>query len=371
MEADEIWKSCKHLLCVRLDNIGDVLMSTPAMAAVKESFGCEVTLLTSSVGGGLAPFLDVVDDVIVYDAPWVKNNHVDDTSGVLTLTGLLKDRHFDGAIIFTTFSQNPLPAATVLYQAGIPLRLAYCRENPYRLITHWLPEKEPYTFVRHQVRRDLDLVKHIGATTANERVRLRVPDNAHITLKKLRRTGMDPDKPWLIVHAGVSEPKRQYPPAHWPAIVSRIVTDLGYQVVLTGTSDERPLALDIALRSGPDVFVLAGDLTLAEFITAVHLAPVVVSVNTAATHIAAGVGTPVVVLYAMTNPQHTPWKVAARVLPFEIPVAAESHNEVLRFTRQEYFAAHAGLPSDGEVMEAIEAVLRSGAGVLPETIDCA
>src|SRR5438067_2491854 len=70
---------------------------------------------------------------------------------------------FDAAVIFTVYSQNPLPAALFCHLADIPRRLAHARENPYQLLTDWIAEPEPQRFVRHEVQRQLDLVGAIGA----------------------------------------------------------------------------------------------------------------------------------------------------------------------------------------------------------------
>jgi hypothetical protein len=95
------------------------------------------------------------------------------------------------------------------HMAEIPRRLAYCRETPYQLLTDWVPEKEPYTFVRHQVRRDLDLVAHINCLIADEHLSLRSNITGWPELKhKLLEMDVDPKKLWIILHAGVSEPKR-------------------------------------------------------------------------------------------------------------------------------------------------------------------
>ena len=45
-------------------------------------------------------------------------------------------------MIFTVYSQSPLPSAMICYLADIPLRLAHCRENPYHLLTDWVPDPE-------------------------------------------------------------------------------------------------------------------------------------------------------------------------------------------------------------------------------------
>src|SRR5687768_7805729 len=67
------WKNRTNLLCIRLDNMGDVIMSQPAMRALKGSVpGRKITLLTSSAGAAISPFIPEVDEIIAFDVPWVK-----------------------------------------------------------------------------------------------------------------------------------------------------------------------------------------------------------------------------------------------------------------------------------------------------------
>src|SRR3954471_12568702 len=69
MSAD--WGRARRILCVRLDNMGDVLMTTPAMRALRESApGRKVTLLASKSGAAIARHVPEIDAVIPYDAPW-------------------------------------------------------------------------------------------------------------------------------------------------------------------------------------------------------------------------------------------------------------------------------------------------------------
>src|SRR5919106_519625 len=102
------WSSCKNLLVVRLDNLGDVLMSVPAINALKETFRCKITLLTSSAAISITSFIGSIDDVIVYDVPWMKSRT--ENSSTFEITERLRNKKFDGAVVFTVFSQNPLPS---------------------------------------------------------------------------------------------------------------------------------------------------------------------------------------------------------------------------------------------------------------------
>src|SRR3954454_15362502 len=147
---DSRWPGARRVLAVRLDSLGDVLMTTPALRALRDTVpGREITLLTSSSGSRLAPLLPAVDDVITYDAPWMKASRGDATlTHDLGMIETLRSRGFDAAVIFTVFSQNPLPSATLAYYAGIPVRAAYCRENPYALLSDWIPDPEPAHCIR-------------------------------------------------------------------------------------------------------------------------------------------------------------------------------------------------------------------------------
>src|SRR4051812_38964887 len=311
------WKYCKRLLCVRLDNMGDVIMSGPALRALKETFGCSITLLTSPAGAGIAQCMPEIDDVIPYDAPWVRSQPCDEPVGSLELLEELIERNFDGAIIFTVFSQSALPAAMTAMMAGIPLRLAYSRENPYQLLTDWLPDKEPYTRVVHQVTRDLNLVAAIGATVADDHLRLLVRDDvAEQTTEKLRLAGIDRQQPYIVLHPGVSEKKREYPLARWVATGKLLRNHFRFPIVVTGSERDIDLADTLREEIGEGIVSLAGKLCIGGFVETIRSAALLISVNTSAAHIAAATQTPVVVLYALTNPQHTPWKVRSRVLPF-------------------------------------------------------
>jgi ADP-heptose:LPS heptosyltransferase len=65
--------------------------------------------------------------------------------------------------------------------------------------------------------------------------------------------------------------------------------------------------------------LLAAELDLAELCAVIEAAPLLISNNTGPVHIAAAVGTPIVDLYALTNPQHQPWKVPSVVLSHDVP----------------------------------------------------
>lgn len=314
------WDNAADILCIRLDYLGDVLMCTPAIRAIRQSRpGRTITLLASGSGAAAVPYIAEIDAVVEYAAPWMKSSNPHQANTELELVQALQSRRFDAAVIFTTYSQSALPAALLCYLAGIPLRLAHCRENPYRILTDWVPDPEPGKEVRHEVRRQLDLAATIGCRTADETLSFKVPESDLAwARRRLAALDIDPLQPWMVVHPGATAPSRRYPAHHWAQVTRELTQTLGYQVVFTGGAGEAMLIDEI--RSGmPMTHTLAGELDLGKLGAVISLASVVISNNTGPAHLAAAIGTPLVDLYALTNPQHMPWQARSRVLFHDVP----------------------------------------------------
>ncbi|MER3432426.1 MAG: glycosyl transferase [Leptolyngbya sp. ERB_1_1] len=331
------WNQAKNLLCIRLDTIGDVLMTTPAFRALKTTIpDRRLTLLTSSAGAAIAPFIPELDQTIVYDSPWLKATAPRETPRPeYDMIDLLRQQQFDGAIIFTVYSQNPLPSAFLCYMAEISLRLAHCHENPYQLLTDWIKDPEPDRGIRHEVQRQLDLVAQIGATTENQRLSIRVEQKDRDRVSGLLAS-LNLPKRWVVMHTGATAPSRRYSIEQFAIVADQLILEHNYAVVFTGTTLELDIVAQIQARMQATAHSLVCQLSLGELTALIELAPVVISNNTAPAHLAAAVGTPVVDLYALTNPQHTPWQVPHRLLFQDVPckycyksICPEGHHHCL------------------------------------------
>jgi ADP-heptose:LPS heptosyltransferase len=94
----DAWATARRILAVRLDALGDVLMTGPALRALAGDGEREVTLLTSPAGAAAADLLPGLHDVLVYDAPWMKATtpRTDETPDLVFLDRLRAGR-FDAA----------------------------------------------------------------------------------------------------------------------------------------------------------------------------------------------------------------------------------------------------------------------------------
>jgi len=305
-------------------------VATPALHAIKQSLpDVELSLLASPAGAQVARLNRDIDQVIVHESPqidpWCRLPL--NSERELRLIAFLKERYFDAAIIFNSFRQTPLPAAYMCYLAGIPLRLAASTDGCGSLLTtrHKHPER-----LMHEVERGLDLVSAIGCRTDAAELVLEVPEQARAMIRDWHEGAGAPsldmqrqttaDSPLIVVHPGCTMPARTYPWERYAEIVDLLAEYLGATVILTGSEDERPLVERIWKCVRPQnraaAFPLDRTLQFAELCALIERADLVVTNNTGPMHIAAAVKTPVVALFALTNPpeQWGPWRVPHRLL---------------------------------------------------------
>lgn len=315
------WRAARRVLAVRLDNLGDVLVTTPALRAIKESLPeAELTLLASPVGAQVGRLAPGVDRVLVYEAPWVDpwQRLPHDPARERRALAMLRARGFDAAIIFSSFRQSPLPAAYLCYLAGIPLRHGATWDGAGSLLT---TRHRPAEAMKHEALRQLETAGAIGLRAAGDALGLQVPPLARARVRA-RLNAMGPvGGPLVVLHPGCSMPARTYPWEAFAEAADLLVEALGARVVLTGAGDERGLAEQIRAHMRRPAVVLAGELPFAELCALVETSDLVVTNNTGPMHIAAALQTPVVALFALTNPpeQWGPWRVEHRTLFHDVP----------------------------------------------------
>jgi len=120
-------------------------------------------------------------------------------------------------------------------------------------------------------------------------------------------------------------PARTYPWEMYAEVVELLVGELDAHVIVTGARSEEPLVRAILDRLSPVTRLrtegMAGTLSFDAFCALIAAADLTITNNTGPMHVSAAVGTPVVALFALTNPpeQWGPWKVPHRMLWREVP----------------------------------------------------
>jgi ADP-heptose:LPS heptosyltransferase len=313
-------ESLRRVLLVRLDNLGDVLLTTPAFRTVRRTLPeAHLALLAGPAGCEVERLNPDLDETILYHAP---NEDVyfqlpQDSEREMAAIETLRERDFDAAIIFTSYKQSALPAAYLCYLAGIPVRAAGSFEGPGSLLTHRHRYEETVP-PKHETLRGLELTDFLGFPPVEPEMVL-TPGNEdeeeaarlleHHTLER-----------FVLVHPGASASSRAYPPERYGEVVESLAEQSGLPVLVTGGPDERDLTRQVAGSAG---IPIGGETSFGSFAALVGRAAVVVTNNTGTTHVASALKRPVVTVFAGTNPaeQWGPWRTPNLLLTHPVPCA--------------------------------------------------
>jgi ADP-heptose:LPS heptosyltransferase len=294
MSPDSRAPSRRRVLVSRLDSMGDVLLTGPAVRAVAAR--ADVVYLTSPRGEAAAALLPGVSEVIVHEAPWIAADPppVRDT-GLDRLVARLAAARVEAACILGSSHQSPLPLALLLRLTGVDRIAAVSHEYPGSLVD-WRIPGDPSV---HEVERNLLVARAAG-------YELPAGDDGGLRLRAPAPVPLDVPPETVVVHPGASAPARTWPPARWRSLVATLVRQ-DRPVLVTGSAAERRLVTDVARPGGRP---LVG-VTLAELAGVIGAASVVVCGNTGPAHLAAAMGTPVVEIFAPTVPAErwAPWRV--------------------------------------------------------------
>jgi ADP-heptose:LPS heptosyltransferase len=298
-----------HVLAVRLDNEGDVLLTGPALRALAAGAD-RLALLCGPRGRQAAALLPGVDEVLVWRAAWIDPEPDPvDRADVEALVERLAALGADRAIVFGSFHQSPLPTALLLRMAGVPWVAATCEDYPGALLDlrHRIDDDV------HEVERALDLVRAAG---------FELPPGDGGELRVTGVPQMRPADDYVVVHPGASVPARAWAPERHAELVDALVR-AGHRVVVTGGPGERELTTRVAGPVRPGVLDLGGATDFAALAGVIAGAEVIVVGNTGPAHLAAAVGTPAVSLFAPTVPavRWRPWKVPHELLYVDVPCA--------------------------------------------------
>jgi ADP-heptose:LPS heptosyltransferase len=343
------WAAIDRVLVVRADNLGDVVLTTPALRALRRAAPhVRVDLLASPVGAKVAPLIPAITEVITVSAVWQQAGGeprpaVELAAEERRLVERVRAGNYDAMIVFTSHGQSPWPAAHVGMLAGIRHRAVHSTEFGGAVATHWVT---PPPVGTHQADRCLHLLDALGVPPAGPELELSAPAPTRA-----------PARPFAVVAPGGSCPSKRYPPDRI-AVVARLLADAGLAVLVTGSPREAPLVDEVVARAAHPLVEPLGDVTVAELAAVIGAADVVVCNNSGCLHLADAARVPVVVTYAGTelstemNPRTTP---KAAVLGRPVPCSpcrqfrCPYHQECLDLAPEHVAAAALRLTAENPV----------------------
>jgi len=300
MRSDQLDKIAVRKVLVRAVNwIGDAVMTTPALAAVRETFpAAEITLLANPLVGQLLQGHPALDRVVVFDR---KQQHRG-LSGRLRLARQLEAERFDLAIILP----NSFDSALIPWLARIPARLGKASDGRSLFLTDCFREQEPPK-ERHELQYYRDLLQSFGISSDQSEPLLVTTqqEDQHAT-SLLAEYGMSPSDFLVGINAGASfgSAKRWYP-ERFAAVARHLSAAWGARVVLFGGADEREIVAAIEREMEGNGLNLAGKTTVRQLMALIKRCNFFITNDSGPMHIAASFGVPLASIFGPTDHRGT------------------------------------------------------------------
>lgn len=281
------------ILVVRTDRMGDALLNIPAIRALKQSFRSFVVLLAAPAAKQLLEGMPEIDQILPFnEAQWNRD--------IFTRLRFLRQAHkekFDLAVIL-----NPTKGFHILtYLAGIPRRLGYARKWGF-LLTHKIEDKK-YLGQKHEVEYNLDLVRSVGADTANLDISIKVSEQDKQFVKDLLlKYGIKDSDLIIAIHPHSSNPAKCWPRGNFSSVADKLYLRLKAKTVIVGASEGKNAAIKLVSQAKYPLIDLSGELTLKQLAAFFQKCALLISNDSGPVHIAAASATPTVVLFGRNIP---------------------------------------------------------------------
>lgn len=302
-------KGWNRVLFIRPDHLGDMLLATPAMRALKEARPyTEIHVLAGSWSAPILANIPEVDLVLTVDFPGFvrgqeKKNYFSPYLQLLKVSRQLRHIGYGHAVIMRP---DHWWGAMLAHVAGISERIGYATENVEQFLTQAIPFHH-----EHAIRQNLRLVEQWTGEIADKDVpyRLDVFDEERKAIQQhLSKFGMKEKQPYFCIHPGSGTWVKRWENELWAKVADTLIDQIDATVVFTGGNSERGMITDIQNRMQHKSYTTAGELSIEMLAALYEESLVLLGPDSGPLHLAAAIGTPTVALFGPADPiEFAPW----------------------------------------------------------------
>ena len=291
----------RNILVIDFGQLGDVVLSVPALRAIREKFrDARITVAVGKPGAdiialcGYANSTIVVDRVALRDGPKLIS-----VAKILKLVKDVRRQQFDFVIDLHSLSETNLLG----FFSGAAYRL-YSRRpgRSLNFLSNFRPGPPTEDNTKHFAERYLDVLRplDIKGVSPIPRLRTRLADDLAVD-KMLRREKGNLEAPLVGLFPGAGHPGRRWPLERFAALADHLIRNEKVRVVVFAGPEEKQLIQEIR-KQFPPAAILFDHLTIPQLASAQAKLSVFVSNDTGPLHLAAAVGTSVVMLMDRPTP---------------------------------------------------------------------
>lgn len=302
-------KKIKRLLIRSTNWIGDAVMTTPAVRAIRSNFpAARISMLVKPWVAPVFAHSPHVDEIIVYEAGGRHAGLV----GPIRLAKALRRQRFEAAILL----QNAVEAAVIAFLAGIPTRIGFDTDARRLLLTHAVRCTQAIKSI-HQTGYYLKMLEGAGLTPGSRSLELTVgADDRQRAQRILSSEGVAAAARIIGINPSATYgPSKQWFPNRYALLADRLHDAFGATIVIFGGPNDRRLGRRIAAMMHAPAIDLSARTHLGEAMALIERCDAFVTNDSGLMHVAAALDIPLVAIFGSTNPVATgPFSETSRVV---------------------------------------------------------
>jgi len=303
MKKNRIEQNQKVFLLSRLDLIGDVLMTTPAIRAIKEQYpDSKIFLLINKSCSDIVTENPFIDAVFYYSWPWpsrISKNHFSsiDIRGYFELFHQLRKIN---AAVFIEFRGDIRMIFLFGFLLGIPRRISSLRTGGRSFLTDYII----YDKDKHELERALQLLQPIHVLAARKRPEIfylanHVKFADDLLINKLA----DIHAKYAIIAPFSGKEIKEWVPEHWAKIADYLFENYKLRSFIVGSKNDMKAAMNILQSGNHGILNITGCTTLKQLSVLMSRSQLVLGVDSGSLHLASCFDIPIVALFGPTH-QH-------------------------------------------------------------------
>jgi ADP-heptose:LPS heptosyltransferase len=286
----------QNILVIDFGQMGDVMLSLPALAALRQKFPrARITAAVGKPGKQIVELAGTADEVLVVDRVDLRDGFA--PASVFKIARLVRDvrrRRFDFVVDLHSLSETNLLG----FLSGAPHRLYARRPNrSLDFLSNFRPQPPIEDREKHAVERYLDVLAPLKVGDVSRVPRLPLREEAERAVERLfRKEKIGRDAPLVGMFPGAGHASRQWRIERFADLAGRISRNDQLRTVVFLGPEERERAKEIRAAFPARSTTFVERLDIAQLASALARLSLLVSNDTGPVHVAASVGTPTVVM---------------------------------------------------------------------------
>ncbi len=279
----------KRILIVRTDRIGDVVLSTPVIKALRAAYPKSyISMMVSPYAKDIVDGNPYLDEIIIYDKD-VKHKSWWDS---IRFASNLKKKKFDLAIILHPTNRAHL----ITFFAGVQRRIGYDRKLGFLLTDKIKHTKQ--LGQKHELEYNLDLVRQLGIEPRNKDLFMPIKEDSEKWVNELFiKEGIKNTDRLLAIHPGASCLSKIWPNERFAVVADRLIEKYGFKVLVVADSRHVNLVQNVIKHMRHPAINLAGETSVSQLASLLKRCQLFISNDSGPMHIASAVGTAVISIF--------------------------------------------------------------------------